>query len=75
MIVSKFEAELEYYSPGVQTKGKMAAIHRKTMKLIELDDLSLQMKLSLEDKEALISVSTKLKAQAENECGLLGMLS
>lgn len=48
------------------------AVHHKTMKLIELEDLSLQMKLSLEDKESLISISSKLKSQAQNEDVILG---
>lgn len=73
-ILSKLESEVVYRFSDPFSQDKLNDLHLKTMKLIELDDLQLQTKLSLDDKELLISTFTKLKQQVDDEDGFLGRL-
>jgi hypothetical protein len=74
VVLIKLESEVAYFASDPFSQDKLVSIHKETMKLIELDDLQLQIKLALDDKEAFISNSKKLKSQIIEEEGYLGIL-
>jgi hypothetical protein len=74
-MVAKLQAEISFTTAEDLILEKIKGIHSQTMTFLELDDLVLQMKLSLEDKEALVSSAAKLNSLIDNEEGSLGSLS